>query len=65
MKIIDKAEKIVYIFNCPVCCTKLEADCNDLTVVGNKSCKYLCPICEKVRYIYWSALKCKIYYTDK
>ena len=55
MKVIDKAEKSVYIFNCPACGSKLEANCDDLTIISNKACK-------KPRYISWAALKCKIRY---
>ena len=62
MKVIDKAEKSVYIFNCPACGSKLEANCDDLTIISNKTCRYLCPVCKKIRYISWSALKCKIRY---
>lgn len=59
MKVIDKADKSIYIFNCSACGSKLEANCDDLTILGNKVCKYLCPVCKKVRYISWSAMKSK------
>lgn len=63
MKVIDKAEKSIYIFNCSACSSKLEANCDDLTIIGNKICKYRCPVCKKVRYISWSAMKSKTLFT--
>lgn len=62
VKVIDKAKRGVYIFNCSACGSRLEASCDDLTVMGNKVCKYFCPICKKYRYISWSAMKSKIVY---
>ena len=64
MRIVDKAQKGVYIINCPACGSKLEAGCEDLTIVENKVCKYICPVCKKTRYISWSAMKSKIIYLN-
>jgi transcription elongation factor Elf1 len=62
MKIIDKAVRKVYRFNCPNCGSRLEAECQELVDIGSKISRFHCPICRKDRYIEWSALRKKIVY---
>ena len=49
MKVIDIAVKKVYRFNCPNCQSRLEADSNELTDIGGKVCRFLCPVCKSER----------------
>lgn len=54
--------KIVDIFNCPNCQSRLEAEAQELVDIGGKVCKFFCPVCRKDRYITWSELRKKIVY---
>lgn len=62
MKIIKKAAKKVYHFNCPNCATKLEALPSELNDIGNKISRFYCPICMQDRYISWKELRKKTIY---
>lgn len=62
MKVLKIADEMVYVFNCPNCGSRLEADCAELTDIGNKISKFDCPICCKERYIPWSSLRKKTRY---
>lgn len=62
MKIVDKAVKRVYCFNCPNCGSRLEAESKDMTDIGGKVNKFFCPVCKKERYINWSDLRKKTIY---
>lgn len=62
MKVIDRAIKKVYRFNCPNCQSRLEADTKELEDIGGKVCKFHCLVCRKERYITWSELRKKIVY---
>ena len=62
MKIVDKAVKRVYRFNCPNCGSRLEAESQDMTDIGGKVNKFFCPVCKKERYIKWSDLRKKTIY---
>ncbi len=62
MKIVDRAVKKVYRFNCPNCQSRLEADTKELEDIGGKVCRFHCPVCRKERYITWSELRKKIVY---
>lgn len=62
MKIVDKAIKKVYRFNCPNCQSRLEAESQELIDIGGKVSKFFCPVCKKERYITWSDLRKKIIY---
>lgn len=64
MKVIHKAIKKSYRFNCPGCGSILEATSNELRDVGGKASKYYCPICSDERYITWSNLRSKVIYED-
>lgn len=62
MKIVDRAVKKVYRFNCPNCQSRLEAESKELEDIGGKVSKFFCPVCKKDRYITWSDLRKKIVY---
>lgn len=62
MKIVDKAVKRVYRFNCPNCGSRLEAESQDMTDIGGKVNKFFCPVCKKERYVNWSDLRQKTIY---
>lgn len=62
MKIVDKAVKRVYRFNCPNCGSRLEAESQDMMDIGGKVNKFFCPVCKKERYINWSDLRKKTIY---
>lgn len=64
VKVIKKAVKINYIFNCPKCGDRLEADGTELIDIGNKYSEFYCPTCKENRYINWSALHKKIIYKE-
>jgi len=64
MRIIDKAVRKVYRFNCPNCASKLEAESQELVDIGNKVSKFYCPVCRKERYISWSFLRKKTIYEE-
>ena len=65
MKIIDRAVKKLYRFNCPNCQSRLEADSKEMADIGGKVCKFYCPVCDQERYITWSDLRKKIVYENK
>lgn len=65
MKIIEKAIKKLYRFNCPICGTKLEAEGREFTDLGNKVSEFYCPVCRKSRYINWSSLRNHVVYEGK
>lgn len=56
MKIVDKAVKKVYRFNCPNCQSRLEGESKEFEDIGGKISKFFCPVCKKDRYITWSDL---------
>jgi predicted RNA-binding Zn-ribbon protein involved in translation (DUF1610 family) len=62
MRIVDKAVRKVYRFNCPVCGSRLEADYQELVDIGGKVSKFHCPVCKKERHISWSELRKKMIY---
>ncbi len=62
MKIVDKAVKKLYRFNCPNCGSKLEAECKEVVDIGGKVSKFYCPVCKKERYINWGDLRKKTIY---
>lgn len=62
MKIIDKAVRKVYRFNCPNCGSKLEAESQELVDIGGKVSKFFCPVCRKDRFVDWSSLRKKTVY---
>ena len=64
LKVIKKALKKLYRFNCPDCGTRLEANPNELSDVGNKISKFYCPICNADRFIGWGDLRKRIVYED-
>lgn len=64
MRVIDVAVKKVYRFNCPTCQSRLEAEAAELTDIGGKVCRFICPVCRMERYITWSELRKKIIYGD-
>ena len=47
MKIVDKAIKKVYRFNCPNCQSRLEAESQELVDIGGKVSKFFCPVCKR------------------
>lgn len=57
MKIVDKAVKKVYRFNCPNCQSRLEGESKEFEDIGGKISKFFCPVCKKDRYITWSDLR--------
>ena len=57
MKIVDKAVKKVYRFNCPNCQSRLEGESKEFEDI-----KFFCPVCKKDRYITWSYLRKKTVY---
>lgn len=59
LKIVKKAVKKVYRFNCPDCGTRLEAVPAELVDMGNKISKFFCPACRKDRYVGWGELRKK------
>ena len=65
MKIINKAVKKVYRFNCPDCGARLEANPNELVDMGNKISKFYCPICRTDRFLGWGDLRKKTVYEDE
>lgn len=65
MKIVKKAVKKVYRFNCPECSTRLEAAPAELVDMGNKISKFHCPVCRKDRHISWGELRKKTIYDDE
>lgn len=62
MKIIDKAVKKVYRFNCPNCQSRLEGESWEFDDIGGKVNKFYCPVCSRERFITWSDLRKKIIY---
>lgn len=62
MKIVNKAIKKVYRFNCPICGARLEADPEEMTDIGNKMSSFHCPVCMDFRYIGWRDLIKKVIY---
>jgi predicted RNA-binding Zn-ribbon protein involved in translation (DUF1610 family) len=64
MKIVDKAVRKVYRFNCPNCGSRLEAESKELVDIGGKVSKFFCPVCREDRYIDWAALRKKMIYED-
>lgn len=65
MKIIDRAIKKLYRFNCPNCQSRLEADSKEMSDIGGKVCKFYCSVCDQERYITWSDLRKKIVYENE
>lgn len=55
MKIVDKAVKKVYRFNCPNCQSRLEGESKEFEDIGGKISKFFCPVCKKDRYITYDA----------
>lgn len=62
MRVIEKAVKKVYRFNCPNCQSRLEADIQEFDDIGGKVNKFSCPVCKEDRYITWAELRKKIIY---
>ena len=62
MKIVDRAVKKVYRFNCPNCQSRLEGESKEFEDIGGKISKFFCPVCKKDRYITWSDLRKKTVY---
>jgi predicted RNA-binding Zn-ribbon protein involved in translation (DUF1610 family) len=62
MKIVEKALRKVYRFNCPNCGSKLEAGHREIVDIGGKVSKFFCPVCRKDRYVDWVALRKKTIY---
>lgn len=62
MKIINKAVKKVYRFNCPNCQSCLEGESWEFDDIGGKVNKFYCPVCRRDRFITWSDLRKKIIY---
>lgn len=62
MKIVERAVKKIYHFNCPNCQSRLEAESQELVDIGGKVSKFFCPVCREDRYITWSDLRKKIVY---
>lgn len=56
MKIVDKAVKKVYRFNCPNCQSRLEGESKEFEDIGGKISKFFCPVCKKDRYITYQKL---------
>lgn len=50
MKIVDKAVKKVYRFNCPNCQSRLEGESKEFEDIGGKISKFFCPVCKKDRW---------------
>lgn len=65
MKILDKAVRKTYRFNCPNCQSRLEADSKEVVDIGGKISKFFCPVCRTDRYITWSDLRKKITYESE
>ena len=51
MKIVDRAVKKVYRFNCPNCQSRLEGESKEFEDIGGKISKFFCPVCKKDRYM--------------
>lgn len=64
MKVIKKAVKKTYIFNCPNCGARLEAEPSDFEDMGNKIKAFYCPVCCKKRHISWRELRKKTIYEN-
>lgn len=66
MKVISKAIKKNYIFNCPICGSKLEAEPSDFEHIGSRMIKLNCPVCNEDIYmdIEWKGLEVKIVYEN-
>ena len=62
MKIVDKAVKKVYRFNCPNCQSRLEGESQEFVDIGGKVNKFFCPVCRQDRYMTWSDLRKRIIY---
>jgi predicted RNA-binding Zn-ribbon protein involved in translation (DUF1610 family) len=62
MKIVDKAVRKVYRFNCPNCGSRLEAEYQELVDIGGKVSKFFCPVCRKDRFVDWSVLRKRTVY---
>lgn len=62
MKIVDRAVKKIYRFNCPNCQSRLEGESKEFEDIGGKISKFFCPVCKKDRYITWSDLRKKTVY---
>lgn len=65
MKIVDRAVKKVYRFNCPNCQSRLEGESKEFEDIGGKISKFFCPVCKKDRYITWSDLRKKTVYEGR
>ena len=46
MKIVDRAVKKVYRFNCPNCQSRLEGESKEFEDIGGKISKFFCPVCK-------------------
>lgn len=64
MEVIKVAQRKVYLFNCPNCGSRLQAETKDLVDIGGKVITFYCPICKKIRYISWSSIRKKFIYVD-
>ncbi len=62
MKIVDKAVRKLYRFNCPNCGSRLEAEGHELVDIGGRVSRFFCPVCKVDRYVGWSELRKKIVY---
>lgn len=64
MKVISKAIKKNYIFNCPICGAKLEAEPSDFEDIGDIIKCFYCPVCNKKRHVNWKELEKKTIYEN-
>ena len=62
MKIVDRAVKKVYRFNCPNCQSRLEGESKEFEDIGGENNKIFFSGWQKDRYITWSDLRKKTVY---
>jgi predicted RNA-binding Zn-ribbon protein involved in translation (DUF1610 family) len=65
MKLIDKAFRREYRFDCPHCGNRIEAAYPELTDVGGGVGKFFCPVCRQDRFIDLSVFRKKIVYEEE
>ena len=57
MRILEKGIGYTYVFICPGCGSRLEAERDELrTRLGDTEAKFYCPVCERERWIDWSQI---------
>ena len=67
MKVLMTGIKETYLFTCPVCKSKLEAEKHEVEEISDAEGVYtfICPVCKKKRYIHAERLFVKSIFVDE